>query len=219
MDPKPKGRLPGRPPIKLKNCPTIKENILEKALEVLSQEGIRNFSLKEVSLRAQVTPAAIYYHFRSKERLVEETLETYLIPVTKSLMDIMDDIDDPILMIKSLQETLITTAIERPWFLLLWNQELANVEKPMRNYLMKVTSKSHFLKFVKKIRKGQETGILNPDLIPEMLYMTIFSSFYIPFLARPIWEVFFETEIPIDKLFRHIQSASLKGIVTEAKNQ
>lgn len=51
-----------------------RDEILDKTLDVVAEEGIANTSLKQIAAAVGVTPAALLHHFDSKENLLTEVL-------------------------------------------------------------------------------------------------------------------------------------------------
>lgn len=51
-----------------------REEILEKALDVIGREGIRGASVKEIADAVHLSPAGILHHFGTKEELFTEIL-------------------------------------------------------------------------------------------------------------------------------------------------
>jgi AcrR family transcriptional regulator len=186
---------------------------LEQSILVLSEQGISSFSLKDVATRAKVSGALIYYYFHSKERLAEETLDRYMLPIVQGYWEIMDKEEDPVRMIASLQKSMLESARDSPWFISLWTRELASDSQPLRSYLMRKADRPALTRFAAKIRAAQERNALNPGLVPEMLYITLFSTVYVTLLARKNWEAVYGTEIPIERLEEHLRSFVMKGVL------
>lgn len=55
-----------------------RELILDAARQVFAEEGLAGASLRAVAIRAGYTPAALYFHFDSKESIYEELLKASL---------------------------------------------------------------------------------------------------------------------------------------------
>jgi AcrR family transcriptional regulator len=55
-----------------------RELILDAAKQVFSEEGLEGASLRAIALRAGYTPAALYFHFESKEEIYAEVLHASL---------------------------------------------------------------------------------------------------------------------------------------------
>ena len=52
--------------------------IQEVALELFAEQGYEKTSLREIAERLDVTKAALYYHFKSKEDIVRSLVEDYV---------------------------------------------------------------------------------------------------------------------------------------------
>jgi AcrR family transcriptional regulator len=57
--------------------PDTRERIQAVALELFAEQGYDKTSLREIAERLEVTKAALYYHFRSKEDIVSSLVEDY----------------------------------------------------------------------------------------------------------------------------------------------
>lgn len=56
-----------------------RELILDAARQVFTEEGLEGASLRAIAVRAGYTPAALYFHFDSKEAIYAEVLKASLI--------------------------------------------------------------------------------------------------------------------------------------------
>jgi AcrR family transcriptional regulator len=63
---------------------TTKDKILEATLEIISNEGFQNVTVRKIATIAGVNLAAINYHFGSKDNVINEALE-YLMVQAKSI--------------------------------------------------------------------------------------------------------------------------------------
>ncbi len=55
-----------------------RELILDAARQVFAEEGLEGASLRAIAVRAGYTPAALYFHFESKEAIYAEVLQASL---------------------------------------------------------------------------------------------------------------------------------------------
>ncbi|HLV15895.1 MAG TPA: TetR family transcriptional regulator, partial [Pseudomonas sp.] len=62
-----------------------KARLLRSAQEVFLEEGIARSTLESISRRAGLTRGAFYFHFRNKEALIRELLETTRLPFQRYL--------------------------------------------------------------------------------------------------------------------------------------
>lgn len=64
-----------------------RDRILETALQLLNQEGVAKVSTNRIATELEMSPGNLYYHFKSKEQLVEwlfRRLEKEIAPFTVS---------------------------------------------------------------------------------------------------------------------------------------
>ena len=57
--------------------PDTRQRIQSVALELFAEQGYDKTSLREIAERLDVTKAALYYHFKSKEDIVASLVEDY----------------------------------------------------------------------------------------------------------------------------------------------
>lgn len=55
-----------------------RERIQQVALELFAEQGYDHTSLREIAERLEVTKAALYYHFKTKEEILESVLGDFL---------------------------------------------------------------------------------------------------------------------------------------------
>jgi len=55
-----------------------REKVLQAALKLFQERGVRKVSVKDIAARAGLAPATVYNHFGTKDALVRETLAYYL---------------------------------------------------------------------------------------------------------------------------------------------
>jgi AcrR family transcriptional regulator len=72
---------PPAPPPRPRGRPSRRVALLATAVRLLGERGIRDLTLEEVSSATGLTRGAIYWHFVSKERLVEEALAATTLPL------------------------------------------------------------------------------------------------------------------------------------------
>jgi AcrR family transcriptional regulator len=68
---------PPRQPKEAHGRPDTRQRIQSVALELFAEQGYDKTSLREIAERLDVTKAALYYHFKSKEDIVTSLVEDY----------------------------------------------------------------------------------------------------------------------------------------------
>lgn len=56
---------------------STKDKIVEIAAEIIAQEGLRNFTAKNISQRLNISDAAIFKHFRDMNDIVQSVIKKY----------------------------------------------------------------------------------------------------------------------------------------------
>ncbi|PIM50928.1 hypothetical protein CS062_22395 [Roseateles chitinivorans] len=85
-DTKPAGSAPAP-----RGRPSRRSMLLSTAIRVLQERGIRNMTLEEVCAASGVSRGAVYWHFRSKEVLVEESLAATTLPLEQLRRESWED--------------------------------------------------------------------------------------------------------------------------------
>ncbi len=69
--------------------------ILDAAREVFASEGLEGASLRAIAAKAGYTPAALYFHFSSKEAIYAELLRLSLTALQTEVVGKLAGLDDP----------------------------------------------------------------------------------------------------------------------------
>jgi AcrR family transcriptional regulator len=72
---------------------STKNRILDAAESLFAEYGIASTSLRQITTAADVNLAAVNYHFRSKESLVEAVLLRKLEPINRRRMELLDQME------------------------------------------------------------------------------------------------------------------------------
>jgi AcrR family transcriptional regulator len=68
-----------------------KEKILESALKLFSEKGIRETAIKDIAKDVGITEGAIYRHFVSKDQIVRTLFSTYAERLYKELISVVEE--------------------------------------------------------------------------------------------------------------------------------
>lgn len=71
------------------------EALKKSALDLLSDSGYRNVTIKDIGRDAGVTTAMIYYHFRNKDELLRATIEYAIEIALTHFHDISENVEHP----------------------------------------------------------------------------------------------------------------------------
>jgi AcrR family transcriptional regulator len=72
-----------------------RELILDAARQVFAEEGLEGASLRAIAIRAGYTPAALYFHFESKEAIYAEVLNASLASLGSTVNQAVEQTGSP----------------------------------------------------------------------------------------------------------------------------
>jgi AcrR family transcriptional regulator len=205
-------RVVGRPP--KRDGDDSRSRILEAAISVFAEKGIAASAIKDIGQRAGVTAAMVYYHFEDKERLTEAALERYLVPLVDHYWAAVDLGLGPRETLLEVVDRIRRATTDSPWFLPLWSRELASEGGYLRVFLGRRIERRLLETFRQAVLQGQAEGLLNPDLMPEMLFISLISALCLPSLARPDWQRLWGRSFSDAEFFGHCLAMISGGLFT-----
>ncbi|MDR1039523.1 MAG: TetR/AcrR family transcriptional regulator [Deltaproteobacteria bacterium] len=168
-----KRRSVGRPHSAPEGGTGLREVIIASCFKALAMYGPLKFSLKDVANLAGVSPASIYYYFGDKETLHRETIAFYYLPLMKRATEIILGVDNPmellVLLYLSIQEA---TDADPNLLKMHVNETYQQGEVPYRSLYERYPLPS-VETFLAKLKKGQEDGVLRPEIMSELMYLTL----------------------------------------------
>lgn len=169
----------------------LRERLLDAATELFAERGIAATPISLIASHVGVTPAMLHYYFKTRERLldvvVEERFGRFIAVVSEG---IDQGADDPLTMVQDLVGRIIRLAEELPWLPSLWIKEIASDGGQLRERLVKRLPASIQTRFGESIAKAQKRGIVNPDLQPYLLFVSIIGLSLFPLAVAKIWKHF-----------------------------
>lgn len=157
-----------------------KEKIFNVAKNLFFKQGIDRTSVKEIAKKADINIAALNYHYKSKENLVDIIFERIIGDFTPSLSSILnaeDSLDNKIKKyISTLNDLLIKYNPHLPFFIMQMMQR--NPKKIMQLKFVRQLYNPEI--FFNQIKREIEKGIIKP-VNPLDFFMTLLSLVGFPF--------------------------------------
>ena len=149
-----------------------KKELLKIAYDMFLAQGYENTSVDEIIERAQIAKGTYYYHFQSKERMLEEVIDMMIDSETKTAEQIITmDIPVPqkiVMMITSMKPT----EAEQPIKNALFQPENVLMHHKVRKKLITVITPL----LSEVIKEGVNEGIFECDNITERVKMLLIIS-------------------------------------------
>jgi AcrR family transcriptional regulator len=165
--------------------------VLDAALELFSRQGYRATSIRDIAARAGVSTGNVYHHFRDKETIFRELLDTYWRAI--------DDEDFPVnlaLRTGSFPENLEaigraareSIAGWRPYVALIYVDVVEFEGSHIRKFYSEMAGR--FERFVERHRDELKLdGKLRPDISPASAVMLAFRTFLQYFAVEIVFGV------------------------------
>jgi AcrR family transcriptional regulator len=195
-------RRPGRPRAAEAN---LRERLLDAAIASFAADGVAAASMRGIASAAGVTPAMVNYYFGSKERLLDAFIAERLLPLVASLAaGIGAAGDDPRALIAAFVRGLYAAVERNPWLPTLWLREVIGVNGTLRELLFTHISKQVPRVLAERFAKLQKQGVVNANLDPRLLVVSLVGLTLFPLAAEPIWRRLFDADdIDYGTLERH----------------
>ncbi|NPA68187.1 MAG: TetR/AcrR family transcriptional regulator [Chlorobi bacterium] len=162
-----------------------KDKILLTAQKLFFTKGIDRTAIKEISEDAGINIAAVNYHFRSKENLIDLVFEKVISEFAPALPDILDS-DKPIEIklkeyISELNRLLLKFNPHLPFFIMSMMQR-----NPERILELKIFTKLYNPElFYGQLKEEAEKGHIN-KVNPQHFFLTVLSLVGYPFSMQHI---------------------------------
>ncbi|HKK46058.1 MAG TPA: TetR/AcrR family transcriptional regulator [Balneolaceae bacterium] len=93
---------------------SLKQRIINAARQVLLSDGYRNFSLRKIARKIDVSATSIYLHFDNKDHLIHALMEEAIDRLNCQLEECIKIHADPIAKLEALAHEYVTFALEHP---------------------------------------------------------------------------------------------------------
>src|SRR3954452_16200160 len=152
-----------RPP----NAPPGDAAILEASISTMAEHGYHGTSVRDMALRARLSPAALYHHFPSKQAVLAMIMERGIEALLARTREALERAgDEPVDQLRALVEVQVLFHLEDQRGTLLGTSELRALEEPVRTpHLAKRHAQQRFFDTV--VREGVEQGVFRTPLPDE----------------------------------------------------
>ncbi|MGP9420358.1 TetR/AcrR family transcriptional regulator [Pseudomonas reactans] len=210
-------RRPGRPAGTSKSADK-RDLLLDTALKMFAQQGIAETPLSAIAREAGVTSAMLHYYFNTREQLLDVLIDERFLPARASVGSLFEaHPNDPVAAITALAQRFIDISVKHSWFAPLWIREVLS-ESGLLKERMDARFGDNEKKAVHQCMLGwQKQGYLNPDIEPELVFLSLFGLTLLPIAAMQNQRIAGKTKLTAEDLSRHVASLLLRGIAPQNK--
>lgn len=174
----------------LKGRPDVRAKLLAAAVVRFAEHGVAGTTVAEIAARAQVTSAMVHYYFKTKDQLldavVEEKLVGEFIAFVVGALDAAEP--DPCVLTERLVRRIVAASDRMPWLPPLWIREVISEGGALRQKLIRRINLEHPERFKTRIAAAQKRGRVNPELNPQLLFMSIIALTMVPLSMVRSWD-------------------------------
>ncbi|PFH08894.1 AcrR family transcriptional regulator [Collimonas sp. PA-H2] len=206
-------KRPGRPMGSARG-PEQRSLLLDTALALFARQGIADTTLASIAREAKVTPAMVNYYFTSREQLIDGLIEDRFMPVKAALGGVFQrHPDDPVAAITELTQRFVDVATANPWFAPLWLRGIITHDSLLKQRMHARAGDEDQKAALLCIKKWQRDGLLNADLEPPLVFMSLMGLTILPLAAIMTRQIGPENK-PIDAkaIARHAIALLVQGV-------
>lgn len=173
-----------------KGGPDVRAKLLDSAVVLFAEQGVAGTTVAEIARRAGVTSAMVHYYFKTKDQLLDAVVAEKL--VGEFIAFIAGGLDGPDAEPAEVAEGLVRRIVEAsdrmPWLPPLWVREVISEGGALREKLIRRVDLSKPERFKACIAAGQKTGVVNPGVNPQLLFMSIIGLTMLPLSMAKSWD-------------------------------
>ena len=198
-----------------------RELLLDLATELFSERGIASTTIAQIATAAHVTSAMVHYWFDTRDKLIDAVAEERVVPFIAQIWDPASlEQDDADVVVDGLLTRLLEVTRQAPWLPSLWLREIIQEGGELRQRVLKRIPREQNIAFHKRIAQAQAQGEVNPDIWPEVIFLSILGLVMLPHANSRMWSRMNpNAAFDRQRLERHIRSLLFNGLAGNARGR
>ena len=203
---------PGRPPGSANS--DGRDRLLDTAIDLFAERGIANTTVAQIAAAGNVTPGMVHYWFDTREKLLDAVVEERMVPQIRRIWEPADtERDSAMELVRGLLARWLEVTAKAPWLPSLWLREIIQEGGMLRERVLDRIPRERNAAFRRNITRAQERGEINPDISPELLFISIIALVLLPQAVAKHWRrVNPEDMVERAVLERHVMTLMLHGL-------
>jgi len=158
-----------------------RERLLDAAIELFAERGIANTTVAQIAAAGQVTSAMVHYWFDTREKLLDAIVAERLARYIHEIWRPADAAREaPLELVGGVLTRMLDVSEKAPWLPSLWLREIIQEGGLLRERVLKRIPSDPNAAFRRSIARAQQRGELNPDISPELLFISMFALVMLP---------------------------------------
>lgn len=197
-----------------------RDSLLTSAVELFATQGVAATTFATIAQRAGLTPAMLHYYFETRDQLLDSAVEERMVPLIITVWNPIQNVDDPVGMVRGLIDRLLEGIGRMPWIPVLWIREVLNENGLLRSRVLRHVPRERVRVFCSVIAHGQEQGFVNPNIDPLLLVFSILGAVMVHSASLKFLAKMFEREsLSTENLKQHITALLTDGLRFEAHSR
>lgn len=209
----PVGRRPGR-----RTDAEGRERLLDAAIAVFAARGIANTTVAQIAAAGHVTAAMVHYWFETREKLQDAVVDERIAPLMRRVWEsAAPEHDGAIDLVRGIVVRMLDVTEQTPWLPSLWLREIVQEGGLLRERMLKRIPHERIAAFRRTIARAQARGQLNPEISPDLLFISMLALVMLPQAVAQTWRRV-QPDVSIDRagLERHVLSLVMHGLAVAA---
>ncbi len=196
---------------------TKKEKILEVAEELFGQKGFSGTSISDIASAAGVSKSLIFHYFESKNKIIENLLNSKLSKIEESISEIFEDKNlASIEKILSFVDSYVKFLLSNSCLFQIILRESINEDKKIEEAIG-LHTRYIFEKIRNETEEGQKSGALSKEINPYFFSFMVLSQIHsLVFLPILLKDAKLKSRIyRADYISNQLKKLILKGVLVE----
>jgi AcrR family transcriptional regulator len=172
-----------------RKSPDVREALLDAAVTLFSEQGVAGTPVAEIAQCAGVTSAMVHYYFKTKDQLLDAVVAEKLVGQFIAFVTggLAENSGAPFSMASGLVRRIVAASDRMPWLPPLWVREVLSEGGALREKLIRRMRPDLLDPFKVAIAAGQKTGVVNPDINPQLVFVSIVGLTMLPLSMAKSW--------------------------------
>ncbi len=173
-----------------KDGPDVRAKLLDAAVRLFAEQGVAGTTVAEIARRAGVTSAMVHYYFKTKDQLLDAVAAEKL--VGEFIAFVAGELDrgqpEPLALVEHLVWRIVEASDAWPWLPPLWVREVISQGGALREKLIQRVDLGKPERFKAGIAAAQKAGRVNPEINPQLTFMSIMALTMLPLSMAKDWD-------------------------------
>ena len=144
--------------------------ILAIAAELFAANGVASTSVREIGNRAGMLSGSLYYHFGSKDEMVQEIILSYLTELTQRYDAIRSAEHEPIRALDEIVRASLQVIANHPYATEIYQNDAAYLARLPRGREVEAATERVPETWLSVIEQGVVAGVFRDDIPPRIFY-------------------------------------------------